>query len=211
MSATIRPAREDDAAALASIYAPVVEHTAISFETTPPTPDDMRRRVREQTRLPWLVCERDGTGDDRDAGGRDSDTDVVGYAYASPHSSRPAYRWTVHVSVYVRESVRRRGVGRGLYESLLEVLRRQGVYNALAVISLPNPASVGFHESFGFERVGVYRRVGHKHGEWRDVGHWQLSLGTPAEDPDPPAPVSDLRGDGAWGDALARGESSIRL
>jgi phosphinothricin acetyltransferase len=197
MAATIRSATAADAAALASIYAPIVEETAISFETTPPTAAEMRRRLDARERLPWLVCERDG--------------EVVGYAYASPHSSRSAYQWSVHVSVYVREDARRCGVARGLYEALLEVLRLQGIYNALAVISLPNPPSVAFHESMGFERAGVYRDVGHKHGKWRDVGHWQLSLRPPDDDPDPPTPAADLRDGEKWAAAMEDGAASIRL
>ena len=40
-------------------------------------------------RFPWLVAEESGT--------------VVGYAYASPHRTRPAYQWSVEVSAYVRD------------------------------------------------------------------------------------------------------------
>ena len=52
-------------------------------------------------------------------------------------------------------------------------------------ITLPNPASVALHESFGFEPVGVYRRIGWKFGAWHDVGWWQLQLRDPAELPPP--------------------------
>jgi len=41
----IRLARESDAEALAAIYFPFVEQTAISFETIPPGRDEMRRRI----------------------------------------------------------------------------------------------------------------------------------------------------------------------
>jgi phosphinothricin acetyltransferase len=60
---------------------------------------------------------------------------------------------------------------------------------ACAGITVPNPASVGLHESLGFELVGIYRRIGYKLGAWRDVGWWQLPLGAadePPEDPGPP-------------------------
>ena len=196
MTPTIRTATEADGGALAGIYAPVVAGTHVSFETTPPDAEEMARRVRETTtRLPWLVCEHGG--------------EVVGYAYASPHSDRPAYRWSVDVSVYVDGSWRRRGIARGLYESLFSVLRLQGLYNAYAVIALPNEASVRLHEALGFERVGVYERVGYKDGEWRDVGHWGLSLQEPEDPPPPPTPFEDLRDIDACREALGAGESSI--
>jgi phosphinothricin acetyltransferase len=198
MTPTVRTATERDGRTLAGIYAPIVEDTHVSFETEPPHAGEMERRIRETTdRLPWLVCEHDGR--------------VVGYAYASPYSDRPAYRWSVDVSVYVDGPWRREGVARGLYESLFEVLRLQGCVNAYAVIALPNPASVGFHETLGFECVGVYERVGYKHGEWHDVGHWGRSLTEPEDPPAPPTPTEELRGTAAYEAALESGEPHIDL
>src|SRR5262245_19879098 len=131
---TIRMACEADGETLLSIYAPFCENTAVSFETAAPTRADMARRIRETLiRFPWLVAQRDG--------------EVVGYAYGSAHRQRAAYRWSVETTVYIREDRRHLGIGRGLYEGLISILRRQGFYNAFAGITLPNPASVGFHES----------------------------------------------------------------
>jgi L-amino acid N-acyltransferase YncA len=61
---------------------------------------------------------------------------------------------------------------------------------ACAGITLPNPASVALHESFGFTPVGVYRGVGYKFGQWRDVGWWQSQLhdAAAAETPAEPGP-----------------------
>ena len=120
-----------------------------------------------------------------------ADGAVAGYAYGTEHRTRRAYRWTVEVTIYLADGYRGRGIGRALYSALLELLARQGLRTAVAGITLPNPASVALHEACGFETVGVYRRVGYKQGEWRDVGWWQLDLapgaeGSPAE-PGPPA------------------------
>jgi phosphinothricin acetyltransferase len=160
----IRVATGRDAAGIAAIYAPIVRDTAISFETEVPSPDEIGRRVADTlSRLPWLIAGED-------------DGSVTGYAYAAPHRARAAYRWCCEVSAYVRADRRRRGVARGLYVALLRILERQGYRNAYAGITLPNDASVGLHESLGFRPVGVYRRIGHKLGEWYDVGWWQRDL-----------------------------------
>lgn len=163
MTPTIRLAQETDANAITDIYAPIVANSHRSFEQAPPTDAEMAERIQGTlpTR-PWLVCEHDG--------------EILGYAYASPHNKRGAYQWSVDVSVYVAESWRRRGIASGLYESLCSVLDHQGYVNAYAIIVLPNPESVTFHESMGFERVGVYENVGFKDGKWRDVGHWAYRI-----------------------------------
>lgn len=153
-----------DAAACAAIYAPYVEGTAISFEAEPPTAEEFAERIATVAeRYPWLVAE-------------DADGDVAGYAYASQHHPRAAYRWAVDVAVYVDGSRQRHGTGRRLYEALLERLRELGYRVACAGVTLPNDASVGLHEALGFEPVGVYRRIGWKGGAWHDVGWWQLEL-----------------------------------
>lgn len=160
----IRTATLDDDAAVAAIYAPVVQHTTISFETEPPDAAEMRARIEKTlASLPWLVAE--------DAAGA-----VCGYAYAGRHRERAAYQWSVDTTVYVREDMRGQGVGRALYGRLLPLLAELGYYQAFAGIALPNAGSVGLHEAVGFEALGIYRNVGFKNGEWRDVGWWQRSL-----------------------------------
>lgn len=196
-SATIRLASGHDAEEIRAVYAPVVERTIISFEVEPPTADEMRRRIsRTLERLPWLVCERQGR--------------VAGYAYASEHSARAAYQWSVDVSAYVHEREHRRGVGRALYTSLFAVLVLQGFYNAYAGISLPNPASVGLHEAMGFQPVGIYHSVGYKLGAWHDVGWWGLSLQEHVAFPDPPVNLRTVHASEGWDAALSSGLPLLR-
>ncbi|MBC7381205.1 MAG: N-acetyltransferase [Burkholderiaceae bacterium] len=165
----IRVANPEDAEAITAIYAPVVANTAISFELTPPTVDEMRSRIlKTLTDLPWLVSE--------DTQGR-----VDGYVYASKHRERPAYQWSVDVSAYVRDDARGTGVGKRLYTALFNELVALGYCQAFAGIALPNAASMALHESLGFKPLGVYRKVGFKRGAWHDVGWWQLQLSEAAE------------------------------
>lgn len=188
----LRLARESDAEAVVSIYRPWVENTAVSFELEPPDPAEMARRIRAASvHAPWLICE--GTGG------------PWGYAYASRHRDRAAYQWSVDVAVYVHERRRRKGVGRALYQSLFALLRLQGFVAAHAGITLPNPPSVGLHESLGFRRIATYPSVGYKLGAWHDVGWWQLRLRETTRDPAPPVPVEQARNDPRWAQALESG------
>jgi L-amino acid N-acyltransferase YncA len=167
------PAR--DAAACVAIYEPFVTDGAVSFEERAPTPDEFARRIEHVSRThPWLVAED---------GGR-----VVAFAYGCPHRERAAYRWAADVSVYVAPERQRLGLGRALYGELLPLLAGQGLHVACAGITLPNDASVALHESVGFRRVGVYRRIGFKQGAWWDVGWWEIELRGPEPPTEPTGP-----------------------
>ena len=170
---------ETDAAAVALIYRPAVESTPASFEERAPAASEMAEHMRGTlARTPWLVAEEDGT--------------VIGYAYAGPHHQRAGYRWSVNISVYVADGHGGRGVGRALYDELLNVLRRQGFVNVYAGIALPNPASVALHEAIGMRRIGVYERVGYKLGAWHDVAWYHLRLADPEGPPPEPIPLPQL-------------------
>src|SRR5262249_55483808 len=126
-------------------------------------------------------------------------------AYASPHRQRAAYDWSVDVSVYIRDNMRRMGVGRALYTSLFAILRLQGFYNAVAGTTLPNPGSIGLHQAMGFQPVGVYHNIGYKCGAWHDVAWWQLALRAPDAPPQPPIALGEVRKNAAWSGALGAG------
>jgi L-amino acid N-acyltransferase YncA len=176
----VRFARPDDAAAIAAIYAPIVTDTWISFEEIPPDEAAMRARIeRAAVAFPFLCCERGGS--------------VAGYAYASAHRARAAYRWSIDVSAYVDERFRRRGVARSLYVALFDIAARQGYRNAFAGITLPNTPSVGFHRELGFVDVGKYRNVGFKLGAWRDTLWLQRELRPATDAPREPIPLCELR------------------
>ena len=175
----IRVASTDDAGAIAGIYSSYVRNTVISFETAAPDCAEIARRIEHiGVQHPWLTARLGGS--------------VVGYAYASEHRARQAYRWSVDVTIYLHPDAQRRGVGSALYERLLALLREQGYVRAFAGIALPNAASTGLHAAMGFTPIGVYRQVGYKFGAWHDVSWWQLVLREAPERPPEPIRFAQL-------------------
>jgi phosphinothricin acetyltransferase len=162
-SLTLRDAVPADAAAIAGIYNHYVATTTISMESDPVTSEEMARRMADiqDGGLPWLVLLEDG--------------ELRGYAYASKWRARPGYRHSVESSVYVAPGQRGRGHGLELYRALLA--RLQGRFHSvIGGIALPNAASIALHERLGFRQVACFHEVGHKFGNWVDVGYWQLTL-----------------------------------
>jgi L-amino acid N-acyltransferase YncA len=193
MTAIIRFADLQDAAAIQAIYAPYCQSTAISFEAVGPTVEEMGRRMAKiSAPYPWLVCDIDG--------------ELAGYVYASQHRERAAYRWCVDATIYMAERFHRRGIGRALYTSLFAILREQGFFRAYAGVTLPNDGSVGVHEAVGFTPLAVYPAVGYKFGKWHDVGWWQLELRPPTYDPPEPRPIVAVRDSQEISEALASGQ-----
>ena len=107
----IRLANEDDATAVATIYAPYVEHSHFTFEEVPPSPEEMAARMGNPLH-PWLAVELDGA--------------IVGYASTSPMRSRAAYRWSVETGIYLAAEAQGRGLGRKLLAAHLELLEQRG-------------------------------------------------------------------------------------
>jgi phosphinothricin acetyltransferase len=168
-----------DGDACAAIYGPYVTGSVISFEERAPTGQEMSERIAAAH--VWLIAELDGS--------------PVGYAYASRHQPRAAYRWAADVAVYIDGDHHGAGIGRALYARLFELLLEAGYWTLCAGITQPNPASTGLHRALGFQPVGTYRRIGWKAGAWHDVTWWQLDLrpgepGPPAEPVVPRAPLT---------------------
>ncbi len=195
MPISIRLAHLDDAPQIQAIYAPYC-FTPISFEAEPPTIDDMRGRIEKTLPdYPWLVCEDACT--------------ILGYAYATRHRERAAYRWSIDTAVYIRADARRRGLGRALYTSLLNVLPLQGFVNAYAGVTIPNPGSIGLHETMGFVTVGTYRQVGFKLGAWHDVLWFHRPFETPLE-PSDAKPLDEVCRTGPWIAGMLSGLQTLR-
>jgi L-amino acid N-acyltransferase YncA len=158
-----RDATLADAERLLEIYTPYVSDSATSFETTAPSVEEFASRITKYaSEWSWLVAEADG--------------EIAGYAYGGSHRERAAYRWSVETSAYIHPKFHGRGLAKALYAQLFSRLAERGYCNALAIIVLPNPASVRLHESVGFEQIGVVKRAGWKFGKWHDVAWYQREI-----------------------------------
>ncbi|HWI84091.1 GNAT family N-acetyltransferase [Ramlibacter sp.] len=170
---TIRPSRDQDLPAITAIYAHHVLHGTGTFETTPPTQEDMAARRADVLAkgLPYLVVE--------DAGR------VLGFAYCQWFKPRPAYRFSAEDSIYLDPQAAGRGLGGQLLQALSGRAEACGIRKLIAVIGdSANAASIGVHRSVGFTPAGVIRSCGWKFDRWLDIVLMEKALG--AGDAAPP-------------------------
>ena len=162
----VRDSVAADIAAVERIYAEHVLTGLASFEIEPPSVDELlfRRATILGHGLPHLVAELDGR--------------IVGYSYAAPYRSRPAYRFTVEDSVYVAAKFGGRGIGRALLSALIDRCETGPWRQMIAVIGdSGNAASIGLHGRLGFRHAGTLRAAGFKFGRWVDSVLMQRPLG----------------------------------
>jgi phosphinothricin acetyltransferase len=165
-SPEIRPATEADLPFITEIYEHAVRYGTATFELTPPDLAEMTRRFRALTEngYPYLVAALDGS--------------VIGYAYAGPYRPRPAYRFTVENSIYLKPAIHRRGIGLLLMQRLLAECEARGYRQMVAVIGdSANAGSIGVHSKCGFQMIGTHFNVGLKFERWLDTVMMQIALG----------------------------------
>ena len=162
----LRDAAPADLAAIQAIYAHHVSIGLATFEEVPPPLDEMRRRYDDVKArgLPYLTAELGGQ--------------VAGYGYCTLYRARSAYRYALEDSIYVRQDMVGRGIGRLLLAELVRRCEGLGYRQMIAVIGdSANAASIGVHASQGFLRVGTLRSSGFKLGRWVDSVLMQRALG----------------------------------
>ena len=152
----VRMATLEDAAEIYAIYEPYILNTTVTFEYDRIPIEDFKKRMEGvMKKYPWLVYEENGK--------------ILGYAYASNFHTRAAYAWDSELSIYLKDTCRGKGIGTALYNRLLELLEKQGIYTVYAYISMPNPDSIAFHEKYGFTVDGVHKNTGYKFNRWLDL------------------------------------------
>ena len=176
MTAKVRLLDAGDLDAVCEIVNHYIMHSTIHWSTQPDEPEHWRHLWEAgRERFPWLVAEVDG--------------EVAGLAYAAPFKTRAAYDWCVESTIYLRSGLHRQGIGKALYTRLFELLDAQGFTSVIAGVAVPNEASIGLHESFGFTQSGYFPAVGYKFGQWLDLVNLQRLRARPAS-PSAPLPVA---------------------
>lgn len=163
---TIRPCREEDIQSITEIYAYYVIHTTYTFEITAPTVDEMKNRRADilSKNMPYLVAEDNGS--------------VVGFAYCDWFRPRPAYRFTAEESIYLRQDMYGKGLGRQLLQALTDQAEQNGIRKLIAVIGdSTNERSVGLHRSLGFTQAGELKSGGWKFNRWLTVIFMEKNIG----------------------------------
>ena len=186
---TFRFATTPDAEALVVIYAPYILNTAITYEYEIPSVAEFARRIETYSaKYPYLVAELNGT--------------PVGYAYACPLGSRPAFDWSAEAAIYIREDCKGMGVGKALYEKLEEILKAMGIRTmtaAVAPVGHEDPyltnASLAFHLRMGFVPVGTFHHAGCKFGRWYDLTWLEKEIGEYEGDPPHPKTIHEVMGE----------------
>lgn len=175
----IRMACEKDSERLLEIYSKYIRETVITFEYVIPDIETFKSRIRSiSAKYPYLVCEDNGI--------------IVGYAYASPHKEREAFKWCLDTSIYIDEAYHGKNIGRVLYDELIRLVKLQGIYKLYAVVCIPNEKSERFHKRMGFESVAVFNNVGFKLGEWRAIEYLELILNDNSDIPEEPKMINEV-------------------
>ncbi len=167
----IRPVKLEDASRISEIYNYYILNATVTTEEVEVSEAEILERIKRNLNkgFPWLVYELDG--------------EVAGYSYGRPWRTRSAYRYTVEVSFYLNPEVTAKGIGSQLMTAMLEELKKGNkCCAAMASIPLPNDASQGLCEKFGFKKVAHIEKVGYKFNKWLDLGFWQLRLKANPED-----------------------------
>ncbi|PWC12607.1 GNAT family N-acetyltransferase [Brenneria corticis] len=162
----IIPASPEHIARIQEIYAWHVMNGIATFETVPPTVEEMKERIAKvlDAGTPWLVAEVDGV--------------VAGYCYLAPYHLRYAYRFTLEDSIYIDPQQQGKGIGKALLTEAIHQVEAAGFRQLVAVIgNSENLGSIALHHALGFELTGTLKAVGFKHGRWVDTVIMQKALG----------------------------------
>jgi len=104
---------------------------------------------------------------------------LLGFSTYGMFRVRPAYKYSLEHSVYVRPDKRGQGLGKILLHEIIKKAEEQNYHVLVGVIDTSNTVSMKLHENEGFVLTGVMTEVGYKFGKWLDAAFYQLTLKTP--------------------------------
>jgi len=159
----IRDVSLSDIPQITEILNHYIIHDSCTFQIEPYSVAKISEKIAEITKVyPYIVMEEDN--------------EVIGFAYASRWREKQAYDKSAETTIYLNPQQKHKGLGKILYQELIEQLREKNFRLLVACLTLPNPPSVRLHESLGFEKAGEFKDAGYKFNRWYNVGFWQKVL-----------------------------------
>lgn len=144
---TIRRATPDDAEGVAAVLNAVIEDGRHSLLDSPFSVEDERAFIAALPERAFLHVAETGA-------------DIVGFQTLEPWNTFVTHEFD-HVATmgtWVRESLRRRGIGRRLAAASFAAARALGYEKIFTDVRGDNADSLAFHLSLGFAVVGTARR-----------------------------------------------------
>jgi len=99
----------------------------------------------------------------------DHATHVAAWGIVKQYSDRPGYSLACETSVYVAEDHQGQGLGTALQSAVVLKAWSFGYRHLVAKILAVNESSIRFHQHFGYQIVGVQKRIGFLNGIWHDI------------------------------------------
>lgn len=153
----IRPARREDAAAIAAFWNPFIRDTAVTFNPQEKTADDIAVLIRDRQAAGhgfWVAETTDG---------------IQGFVTYSQFRGGLGYAHSMEHTIILAPAAAGKGIGRALMATLEDHARQAGAHCLIAGVSAENAAGRAFHARVGFAEVAVIPQVGHKFGRWMDL------------------------------------------
>ncbi len=167
----IRPAQEDDAAALREIFNEAVQDSLTTFETEPRSLDEQRRLLEaavQDAKHPVLAAELRGW--------------VAGWITIQSYDPRHNLADVGEVTVFVRRQFRNYGVGRHLMRAIQSDAQRLGYRKLIGRVLAESHDSLRLCLATGWREVGRHERHARRGALLRDVVVVEYLV--------PPAPAS---------------------
>lgn len=165
METHIRPARIEDIEGILEIVNDAILNTTAIYDYDVRTLNEQIDwfKAKEAHNFPILVAV-------------DENDSVLGFGTYGDFRVKIGYRFTVEHSVYVKEGLSGKGIGKQILSALIDTAKKQKLHAMIGLIDAENVGSIAFHEKFGFEKSGMLREVGYKFDKWLDVQLMQLIL-----------------------------------
>lgn len=168
MEYKIRPCSEVQLPEIQDIFNDAILHSTALYDYKPRTMDAMNSWYADKQKGNYPVI-----------GLFDPDNLLLGFATYGSFRSRPAYKYSVEHSVYVRADQRGKGLGTRLLREIVKCAEEQDYHVVVGGIDASNRESILLHQKEGFTYSGTIYQSGYKFGRWLDLAFYQKILKTP--------------------------------